>query len=141
MDVESKFGGEMKDRQMQGLSFLTFVVFVTFFAFFHEGVPVHAWPQSAPAAAPAGQKVPDDIGIRIKNNQLDAARLQNQMMQLSQQYQADQQAVEHGTQELASLKREALEKAKLDPATNDVDVEKLVFIAKPAPSKPPEAKK
>jgi hypothetical protein len=120
---------------------IAFMMVVIAVLMIHSG-PVQTFAQAPPVApAPAGQKVPDDIGIRIKNNQLDAARLQNQMMQLSQQYQADQQAVEHGTQELASLKREALEKAKLDPATNDVDVEKLVFISKPVPPKPPEAKK
>jgi hypothetical protein len=94
------------------------------------------------APAPAGQKIPDDIGVRIKDNQLQQTRLQNQMFQLAQQYQVAQQGIQDKTKELESLKREALEKAKLDPATNDVDVEKLVFISKappPAPN-PPEKK-
>jgi hypothetical protein len=96
--------------------------------------------QQAPTPAPAGQKVPDDIALRIKNNQLDQARLQNQMLQMTQQYQADQQAIEKDNQEMNNLKAEALKAAKLDPATNDVDVERLVFVPKSAPPKAPEKK-
>lgn len=89
---------------------------------------------------PSGKKIPDDIGVRIRNVQLDQSHLQTQLLQLAQQYQADQQAIQHDNDELNSLKAEALKSASLDPATNDVDVERLQFITKPGPPKP-EAKK
>lgn len=83
-------------------------------------------------------KVPSDIGVRIRNVQLDQTRLQAQIVQLQAQYNADQQAIQHDEQELGMLKTEALATAKLDAAKYDVDTEKLIFITKPAK---PEAKK
>lgn len=93
--------------------------------------------------AAESNKVPADIGVRIRTNQLDQSRLQNQMTQIQSQYFADQQAVQHDQTEMESLKKEALAAAKQDPATTDVDVEKLEFVPKPAAPKSaqPEAKK
>ena len=90
---------------------------------------------------PAGPKVPDDIGVRIRNNQLDQARLQNQLLQLAQQYQTAQQTIEHDKLEMGELKNEALKAAKLDASGWDVDVDKLQFVPKPAPPSKPENKK
>lgn len=116
----------MRDRLKSVGLLIGLSVFV--FLCFH---PVGA--QDKPAA---GNKVPDDIGIRIKNNLLDQARIQNQQMQMAQQYQANQQAIEHDSQELNSLKAEAIKAAGKDPATTDVDVDRLVYIPKTAPPKP-----
>jgi uncharacterized protein YciW len=106
------------------------------------------WAQTAPAApaeakVPAGEKVPDEIALRIRNNQLDQARLQNQMAQMAQQYQVNQQAIVHDQQEMVSLKHEALSKANKDVNKWDVDEEHLVYIAKPSEKKEekPEVKK
>ncbi len=84
-------------------------------------------------AADAPSKVPAEIGVRIRNVQLDQSRIQTQIMQLQQQYTADQQTLQHDTDELASLQKEALTAAKLDPAAYGVDLEKLEFVAKPKP--------
>lgn len=93
------------------------------------------------------QKVPSDIGVRIRNIQLDVSRKQadatNQYIAWltspqGKQYDADQQTIQHDQGELNSLKTEALTTAKLDAKDYDVDVEKLEFVAKP---KAPEAKK
>lgn len=83
-------------------------------------------------------KVPAEIAVRIRNVQLDQSRIQAQVLQLQAQYATDQQTLAHDQGELDSLKKEALAAAKLDPATNDVDLEKLEFITK---AKAPEAKK
>lgn len=108
------------------------MIFFGLFLVMCLGVFTPAWSQNAPA----GNKVPDDIGIRIKNNLLDQARIQNQQMQMAQQYQANQQAIQHDVQELDSLKEEAIKAVKKDPATTDVDVDKLVYISKAATPKP-----
>lgn len=84
------------------------------------------------------QKVPDNIGVRIRNIQLDQTRTQAQNLQLQQQYSTNQQTLQHDQGELDSLKKEALAGAKLDPVGWDVDLESLEFVAKP---KAPEAKK
>jgi hypothetical protein len=93
--------------------------------------------------AAESNKIPADIGVRIRTNQLDQSRLQNQMTQIQSQYFADQQAIQHDQTELDSLDKEALAAAKLDPATNSVDNDKLEFVTKAAPPKPvqPEVKK
>lgn len=83
-------------------------------------------------------KLPSDIGVRIRNIQLDQARLQNTVAQLQQQYASIQQSLIHDQQELDSLKTEALGAAKLD-ATWDVDLDKLEFVAKPKPTPAPAA--
>lgn len=101
------------------------LVWIAFFALAAIGV----W-----ADAP---KVPAEIGVRIRNVQLDQARIQSQILQLQNQYQAMQQTLQHDAGELDSLKKEALASAKLD-STWDVDLDKLEFVAKP---KAPEAKK
>jgi hypothetical protein len=97
--------------------------------------------------AAEGNKVPDDIALRIRTVQYDQAQKQNEATQMyiawltspqGKTYDADQQTIQHDQQELDSLKKEALTTAKLDAATNDVDMQKLEFITKP---KPPEAKK
>lgn len=99
-----------------------------------QGVPT-------PAASPSGEKIPDDMELRMKNNLLDQARLQNQLLQLAQQYQVSQQAIQHDQQEMESMKGEALDKAKLDRATHDVDPEKGVFTSKSVSPKPAEPAK
>jgi hypothetical protein len=93
---------------------------------------------SAICALADNQKVPSDIGVRIRNVQLDQSRIQSQILQLQQQYTTDQATLQHDQGELDSLKKEALASAKLDPAGWDVDLEKLEFVGKP---KAPEAKK
>lgn len=114
--------------------------------FYINRQPLHIFAQNVPAApatekaTPPGEKIPDDIGLRIRNNQLDQARIQNQMAQMAQQYQADQAAITHDQQEMVSLKHEALNKANKDVDKWDVDEEKLVYIPKP-PAPKPEAKK
>lgn len=76
-------------------------------------------------------KVPPDIGVRIKNVQLDQARVTTQMLQLQAQYQADQNQIQHDAGELTDLNNEALTAAKVDATKYTVDDEKLEFIAKP----------
>ena len=92
--------------------------------------------RAAQAPAESSQKVPDDMLVRMKNNLLDQARLQNELLQMAQRYQADQQAIQKDMQEMEGLKVEALDKSKLDRATHDVDPEKGVFIAKATPAAP-----
>ena len=93
------------------------------------------------------KKVPTEIGLQIKNLQLDQARLQAEISQLQlqwlqtpagQRFMADQQSIQHDIGELETLKRQALSESKLDPNEYDVDAEKLEFVAKP---KPPAEKK
>jgi hypothetical protein len=89
-------------------------------------------------AAENSNKVPAEIGVRIRNVQLDISRVQTQNLQLQQQYLTNNNTLQHDQGELDDLKKEALTAAHQDPATTDVDVEKLEFVAKP---KAPEAKK
>ena len=77
-------------------------------------------------AADVPLKVSDDVGIRIKNVQLDQARIQTEMLQLQVRYTTDQN-------ELTSLNKEALATAKLDDKKFTVDDEKLIFV--PVPDK------
>jgi hypothetical protein len=84
-------------------------------------------------------KVPSDIGIRIKNVQLDQARVQAQMLQLQVQYNTDQSTLTNDTNELNKLNKEALDTASLDEKKFTVDDEKLEFVA--VPEKTPEVKK
>lgn len=84
-------------------------------------------------------KLPPEIGVRIRNVQLDQSRLQNEILRLTSQYQGDQQALQHDQTELDSIKKEALTGAKLD-GTWDVDLEKLEFVGKPKAAQP-EVKK
>jgi hypothetical protein len=88
----------------------------------------------------ADTKVPADIGVRIRNVQLDVSRIQTQLLQLQQQYQTDQTTLQHDQGELDDLKKEALTAQHLDAKDWDVDTEKLEFVAKPKPAAP-EAKK
>lgn len=80
-------------------------------------------------------RIPDNVGVRIRNVQLDQARLQNQVAQLQAQYQNVQRALADDDKQLESLKTVALTSANLDAARYDVDLEKLTFIAKPEPPK------
>lgn len=84
-------------------------------------------------------KVPAEIGVRIRNVQLDQSRQQNLLTQLQIQYQQTQQTIERDTHELDLLKTEALSTAKLDKEKYDIDFEKLIFFPKPAA--PPKDKK
>jgi TolA-binding protein len=89
-------------------------------------------------AAESSNKVPAEIGVRIRNVQLDISRVQTQNLQLQQQYLTNTQTLQHDQGELDDLNKEALAAGKQDPATTTVDDEKLEFVAKP---KAPEAKK
>jgi hypothetical protein len=91
-------------------------------------------------AVEGNPKVPAEIGVRIRNVQLDISRIQNQVLQLQTQYNADQATLTHDQGEMDSLKKEALAAAKLDPAGWNVDEEKLEFVAKPKPAAAPEKK-
>src|SRR6267142_4209599 len=82
-------------------------------------------------AAEGNPKVPADIGVRIRNVQLDQARIQTQMLQLQQQYQSGQERLQHDQGELDQLKKEAFTADKKDPAGWDIDLDKLEFVGKP----------
>src|SRR5580698_3140593 len=91
------------------------------------------WSAVASLISAAGNKVPDDISVQIRNTQLDQSRLQTQILQIQQQYTNDQAKLE-------SLKAEALAACtKQDATTGDVDMEKLECVPKPKPA--PEVKK
>lgn len=130
--------------QRNWFAFAILIIGLTVLFYEHRQSP-QIFAQDTPAAPaiakpPAGEKVPDEIALRIRNNQLDQARIQNQMAQMAQQYQADQQAIQHDQQEMVSLKHEALNKANKDVEKWDVDEDKLVYIAKP-PAPKTETKK
>lgn len=89
-------------------------------------------------------KVPAEIGVRIKSVLLDQARTQNRMSQTQLQwlqspqglqFVQDQKTVQSDQDELEKLKKEAMQTAKVDALTHDVDVEKLEFIDKPQTKK------
>ena len=84
-------------------------------------------------AADVPLKVSDDVGIRIKNVQLDQARIQTEMLQLQARYTTDQGTLNNDQNELTSLNKEALATAKLDDKKFTVDDEKLIFV--PVPDK------
>lgn len=84
-------------------------------------------------AADDPNKVPDQYAVRILKIQRDEATLQNQMLQLQQQFTADQTALTHDEAEITDVKQEALKAAKKDD-TWDVDVNALTFIPRPKPA-------
>lgn len=92
-------------------------------------------------AADNSMKVPADLGVRIRNVQLDISRTQTQMLQMANQYQQFQTQLNHDQGELDSLKKEAITAAKLDNDKYDLDVEKLEFVSKPAKEAKPAEKK
>jgi hypothetical protein len=104
---------------------------------------VHAQaPAATPAApAPGAQKVPDSIGVRIRNVQLDQEHVKTNIIQLQNAYAEQNKQGLSDAHELDLLKKEALESAKLDPKEWTVDVDHLVFAKIPPPAPKTETPK
>lgn len=100
-----------------------------------DSLPGATWAQDKKDEVSSSVKVPSDLGVRIRNVQLDQARQGQVMTQLQLQYQATQKTLDQDQHELDDLKKEAFETLKLDPTRYDVDLEKLVLNPKPAPQK------
>ena len=77
-------------------------------------------------------KVPSEFGVRIRNVQLAQANAQNLILQLQSQYNAEQAELQHDTQEVNDIDKEALVAAKKDD-TWTVDNVKLEFTVKTVP--------
>jgi hypothetical protein len=97
-------------------------------------------------------KVPAEIQVRILKIQKDQIAQQAEVDKTSAQYQqayntavaGPNKAIQQDLHEIQLIKDEAVKAAGLDPAKFDLDVEKLIFVAKPATEekKPaPDAKK
>jgi hypothetical protein len=107
------------------------------------------WGLGACADTP---KVPAEIQVRILKIQKDQIAQQAEVDKTGAAYQAQyaqavagpNKAIQQDLHEIQLIKDEALKAAGLDPAKFDLDVEKLIFVAKPATEekKPaPDAKK
>jgi len=82
--------------------------------------------------------VPDALGIKIRDAQLEQTRAQAQQMQIVQQYQQLQSTLQDDTKKLQALKDQALKEAGLDPKEWTVDEEHLTFVKLAAPPEPPK---
>jgi hypothetical protein len=100
----------------------------------------------SPAATPAdpatagGPKVPDSIGLRFRNVQLDQEHTRTNIMQLQAAYAEQNKQSMSDAHEIEMLKKEALENLKLDPKEWDIDVDKLVAVKRPPAPAPAEKK-
>jgi hypothetical protein len=86
------------------------------------------------ALAQTTNKVPDTYAVRLLRLRLDQESLKNRIYALSQQYSGLSQAISHDDEEIASVKKEALDAAKKGDDW-DIDINKMEFVAK-APSAP-----
>jgi glucose dehydrogenase len=92
------------------------------------------------AATPGAQKVPDSIGLRFRNVQLDQEHTRTNIMQLQAAYAEQNKQSMSDAHEIEMLKKEALENLKLDPKEWDIDVDKLVAVKRPPAPAPAEKK-
>lgn len=90
-------------------------------------------------AQEAVQKVPDDIGVKIRTIQVDQTRRQDELPLLANRYKEDQDALTKDAAQIEDLKKEAFDRLKADSAKWDVNMETLTLVAKPAPPPPPPA--
>jgi len=113
--------------------FLVVLVLVLFFSLI---ATIAQTPAPNAPIATGSIKVPDEVGVKIRDVQLDETKLENQLLQLSQQYQADQKKIENDEKRLVELKAEALKAANLEAESDqwDVDIDKLQIMAKPKPA-------
>ena len=89
----------------------------------------------ADGPAATNTKVPAEVAVKIRNVQLDQARMQTQILQLQSQYQADQSALQRDDSELTTLKLEAFAAAKLTLEEFSLAFDKLEFVARPKAEK------
>lgn len=93
-------------------------------------------PVPAPASAPP-PAMPAETGIKLRDAVLVQAKLVIQLKDAITTYNNLQGSLQAQAKVLDDLKAAALKDAKLDPAKWDVDMDKFLFIPKPAPPAAP----
>jgi hypothetical protein len=82
------------------------------------------------------QKVPDDIGVKIRTIQVDQTRRQDELQVITNRYKEDQDALAKDASDIEDLKKQALAKLNADSSKWEVNETTLTLVAKPAPPPP-----
>lgn len=72
--------------------------------------------------------VPSDVGIQIRNVELDESQVHEQQTALRAQYAVDDLQIANDEKIISNIKTKAITAAHRDPATTDIDVFALKFV-------------